>query len=236
MPENGPNGQTLSGWTLVFDLDGTLVETAPDLLAALNHVLAIENQPPVVLRDVRPMIGHGAKAMIREGLSRRANRLDPGAMDHTVEWLWPHFMAYYTAHIADHSHPFPGVIAQLQLAKRAGATLAVCTNKTQILADCVLSALGMSDHFAAIVGADVVPSRKPDGDHIVRTIKAAGGDPRRAVMIGDSRTDERAALDAGLPFVFVTFGYEIAPVSDITADAVIAHYDALSSALASIVS
>ncbi|MEM7766614.1 MAG: HAD-IA family hydrolase [Pseudomonadota bacterium] len=232
MPDKPLTGQTLSGWTIVFDLDGTLVETAPDLLGALNHVLAYEALAPVSLPAIRTMIGHGAKAMIREGL--RQNGV--AVTEATVERLWPLFIDYYHSHIADFSQPFDGVVDVLSDLQADGAILAVCTNKTQALSDRLLAALDLISGFQAVVGADSVPNKKPDGDHILRTVTQAGGIPSRAIMVGDSRTDERAALDAGLPFMFVTFGYEPAPPGEIEAAATINHFSEFWSALSGLVS
>ena len=229
------SGQTLSGWTIVFDLDGTLVETAPDLLAALNHVLALENCPPVALEDVRTMIGHGAKAMIRQGLTLARSDASEASIEARIDALWPEFIAFYERNIAVESHPFPGLVTLLNDLKAAGATLAVCTNKTQRLSDQLLDALELSSLFSAIVGADSVPSKKPDGDHILQTIARAGGSADHAIMVGDSRTDERAAQHAGLPFIFVTFGYEATAAEQITAAAVIDTYSAFQSAITALV-
>ncbi|MEM0986976.1 MAG: HAD hydrolase-like protein [Pseudomonadota bacterium] len=229
-------GQTLSkinldGWTIVFDLDGTLVETAPDLLNALNHVLGKAGYPPVGLDDMRTMIGRGAKVMIQQGLDAHGAASDVAKMGK----LWEQFLDFYRSNIAVESYPYPGLLPVLEMLKRSGARLAVCTNKTQSLTDALLAALDLSTFFDGVIGADSVPSKKPDGDHILRTITATGGDPSRAIMVGDSRTDERAALDAGLPFIFVTFGYEETLPSEIAANAVINHYSEFAEALGAIV-
>lgn len=194
----------LTGWTIAIDLDGTLVDTAPDLLAALNHVLSAENLAEVPLSDIRAMVGHGAKAMIREGFRWNAAELDESELN---QKLWPKFLDYYTAHICDHSVPFPGTLGALDELAGLGASLAVCTNKTQMLAERVLDALDISDRFVAIVGADRASQKKPNAAHLLETITAAGGRRSRALLIGDSDTDERAAQHAELPFIFVTFGY-----------------------------
>lgn len=217
----------LAGWTIVFDLDGTLVETAPDLLAALNHVLASEGLGPVKLDAIREMIGHGAKAMIRQGASSQGANLS----DEQVDALWIEFLSYYAAHIAVGSHAFEGVTDALITLQDKGATLCVCTNKTQALSDQLLSALMLDGFFASIIGADSVPDRKPNGGHILRTIIAAGGSDNRAIMVGDSRTDERAARNAGLPFIFVPFGYEAESSDQIGADAVVTHFTDLVSTI-----
>ncbi len=232
MPDNPHDGQILSGWTLVFDLDGTLVETAPDLLAALNHVLEGEGLAPVSLADIRTMIGQGAKAMIRKGLAANGVTADDGRIDA----LWQVFLAHYRDHIADNSAPFDGVPELLPRLRAAGARLAVCTNKTQALSERLLGTLDLTRHFDALAGADSVPRKKPDGDHIRHAILAAGGEPDRAIMIGDSRTDERAALDAGLPFLFVTFGYEPEDPARIAAAAAINTYSELFPAIRDIIS
>ena len=221
-----------NGWTIVFDLDGTLVNTAPDLLRALNHVLEQIALNPVDLDTIATMIGEGAKAMIRKGVASQGAALTEDA----VETHFQAFLAYYADNIAVGSHPFEGAVAALDHLRDEGAVLAVCTNKTQALSDRLLAALGIADRFKCVVGADSVPQRKPNGDHILLTINAAGGIPARAIMVGDSRTDERAARNAGLPFVFVPFGYEAETVDQIGADAVVYHYSELSSVLSDLVS
>lgn len=215
------------GWTIVFDLDGTLVNTAPDLLEALNHVLTRAGLTPIPLDTIETMIGHGARAMIVKGL--QANGVTPSEED--LDALLDQFLEYYAANIADHSHPFDGAVDALRALSGLGATLAVCTNKKQALTDQLLNELGLTEHFAAIVGADSVPNRKPDGDHILRTISAANGTAGQSVMVGDSRTDERAARNAGLPFIFVPFGYEEETPEQLRPDIVLEHYSELVSAL-----
>lgn len=215
------------GWTILFDLDGTLVDTAPDLLGALNHVLTDMALAPVSLDAVAEMIGHGARAMIETGLKTQGAVLSATEMDAAFE----RFIAYYVDHIADHSRPFEGAVEALAALREAGATLTVCTNKRQDLSERLIGALGLSHQFDVIFGADRATNRKPHADHVFETLAAAGGDPARALFVGDSRTDERAARNAGLPFVFVTFGYEAETMEDIAADVAISHYTQLVSAL-----
>ena len=193
-----------SGWTLVFDLDGTLVDTAPDLHAALNHTLASKQLGPVSLDSIRMMIGDGAKALIRKGLQHHDVAVDQQEID---TQLWPLFPAHYRTKLTQLSRPFEGVLTTLGELKTAGATLAVCTNKAQHLAEPILQALGMAHYFTTIVGGDALAVKKPDGEHILETIRQSDGKPSRAIMVGDSQTDEKAARNAGLPFVFVSFGY-----------------------------
>lgn len=194
----------LAGWTIVIDLDGTLVETAPDLHGALNHVLAQQGLSPIPLADIRPMIGDGAKALIRKGLDYNDIVLDEAHIEAT---LLPAFLAHYQANITRLSHLYEGAPEALSALQDRQATLAICTNKAQALAEQVLQALGIRDRFAAIVGGDRAKSKKPEGAHILETVALANGDADRAIMIGDSQTDERAAYHAELPFIMVTFGY-----------------------------
>ncbi len=215
------------GWTIVFDLDGTLVDTAPDLLEALNHVLREEGLKPVDLSTIATMIGHGAKAMIVRGMAAQGAEPDDDRMDA----LFEQFLAYYEDHIAVGSRPFENALDALDLLINEGAILAVCTNKRQRATDRLLGELQISEKFAAIVGADSVPDRKPHGDHILLTVDRAGGDRSRAIMVGDSRTDERAARNAGLPFIFVPFGYETETAVEIDPDEVVSNYSKLVPAL-----
>ncbi|MEO0549364.1 MAG: HAD hydrolase-like protein [Pseudomonadota bacterium] len=197
-------GTTFQDWTLVFDLDGTLVETAPDLHAALNHTLTLKGLKPVSIETIRMMIGDGAKALIRKGLEWNRSSIDEAEID---EVLWPAFLDHYIANICRLSRPFEGALPTLEHLRAEGASLAVCTNKAQDLAERVLTGLSMADLFVATLGGDTAPSKKPDGAHIIDTVAKAGGNPAKTIMVGDSHTDERAARDAELPFVFVTFGY-----------------------------
>lgn len=218
---------SFEGWTVLFDLDGTLVDTAPDLLGALNHVLGGLRLEPVPLSAVAEMIGHGARAMIETGVRTRGAVLNAADMDEAFE----RFIAHYVANIAVHSRPFEGAVAALDELKAQGALLTVCTNKRQDLSEQLIGALGLTSRFDLIVGADQVSNRKPHADHPLETIRRAGGVPEQSLFVGDSRTDERAARNAGLPFVFVTFGYEAEPPEAIGADVTISHYDQLVPAL-----
>ena len=217
-----------TGWTLVFDLDGTLVETAPDLHAALNHALASKGLGPVPLQAIRAMIGEGAKAMIRKGLVWHGQTIDEGSIDQN---LWPLFMANYLENICRHSHAYDHAVATLEKLKAAGANLAVCTNKPQNLAEEVLRGLSLDHFFSATLGGDMAKSKKPDGSHIRETITLAYGDPAKAIMIGDSSIDERAARDAQLPFVFVTFGYGEMSGEPFTSLRVVNHWTEMEMAL-----
>lgn len=218
--------------TIVFDLDGTLIDTAPDLVDTLNVVFAREGLPPVPYEPARAMIGGGARAMIARGLEIGGRVLDPKK----VESLFVDFIAHYTDHIADRSRPFPGLIDALDDLTARGCRLAVCTNKLERLSLSLLRALKLDERFATICGQDTFGVQKPDPEVLRRTIAAAGGDPRRAIMIGDSVTDIRTARAAGVPVIAVDFGYTERPIGEYGPDCIISHYSQLPGAIAAIIS
>ncbi|MGX1305879.1 phosphoglycolate phosphatase [Amorphus suaedae] len=213
--------------TLVFDLDGTLVETAPDLTAALNTVLAIEGLPRADPIRARNAIGHGARAMIHRALTDISEPADDARLDR----LLAEFLDYYVEHIADESHVFPGVLEALDRLGADGWQFAVCTNKRAPLANKLLDALDLSRRFQVIAGPDTYGMAKPDPAHLLRTIEAAGGDAARAIMVGDSRTDVDTARAASVPVIGVDFGYTDTPMAEIGPDVVISHYDAFEAAV-----
>jgi len=221
----------MQNWTFVFDLDGTLIDTAPDLAAATNHVLSRFSLSPVDENEIRPFVGQGALKMIEKALASHGKHV---SQDELFD-LFEVFIAYYAAHIADASRPYPGIIAALDRLGRDGAKLAVCTNKIESLARQLLDALGMTRHFDAITGRDSLGAYKPDPKHLTGTIALANGDAGRAAMIGDSETDIATAKAAGIPVVAVNFGYSIEPVAIYGPDVVIGHFDELEPALARIV-
>jgi phosphoglycolate phosphatase len=217
--------------TIVFDLDGTLVDTAPDLVAATNHALSDLGLPPLSAAVLRPQIGFGARRMIIEGL-----RITGTALPETeVDRLLARFLLYYEANIAAESRPFPGAVPVLERLRDAGARLAVCTNKRESLSRALLAALGLADHFAALAGRDTFPSSKPDPGHLLGTIALAGGAARQAVMIGDTRIDVATAKAASVPVVACAFGYSDVAVDELGADAVIRHFDELEDAISRLV-
>lgn len=218
---------------LVFDLDGTLAETAGDLIATLNVILAREGLGPVALADGRKMVGAGARALIQAGFERGGRRISADAL----EELFDDFIAHYEANIANESHLFDGVEQALDTFAGDGWLTAVCTNKIETPSRHLLRALGVEHRFAAICGQDTFRdgSRmicKPDPRALLMTIGKAGGDPGAAVMVGDSRTDIDTAKAAGIPVVAVDFGYTDRHVSEFGPDAVISHFDELAEAVA----
>ena len=213
--------------TVVFDLDGTLVDTAPDLIETLNVVFARQGLPPVDYAAARAMIGGGARKMIEGGLAFQGRPSSGGAVDR----MFADFIAYYSAHIADRSQPFPGLEAALDHLAADGCRFAVCTNKLEGLSRLLLHTLGLTRRFAAICGQDTFRIQKPDPEILRRTIQAAGGEPRRAVMVGDSGTDIATARAAGIPVVAVDFGYSETPIAELGADRLISHFDELAAAV-----
>ncbi len=213
--------------TIVFDLDGTLVETAPDLIRATNHVLTRVGLEPVAPASIRPSISFGGRAMIVRALEvRGANHTEA-----EIDGLLEHFLAHYAENIAVESHPFPGLEAALDRLAAEGARLAVCTNKREGMSRLLLETLGLADRFAALAGRDTFPVYKPHPDHLTGAIRLAGGDPRHAVMIGDSDTDLKTARAAGVPVIGVPFGYTDIPMHELGPDALIEHYDHLYDAI-----
>jgi phosphoglycolate phosphatase len=209
----------------VFDLDGTLVDTAPDLVATLNVILAREGLPPVAYDAARNMVGGGARVMIERGLAAQAGqaRVSDGRKLATpiVDKLVKDFIEYYAAHIADRSRPFPGLEAALDQLEAGGCRLAVCTNKLEWLAVRLLDALGLSKRFIAICGGDTFGMQKPDPELLRRTIGHCGGLIEQTVMIGDSISDIAMAKAAGVPVIAVAYGYTETPVAGLGPDRVI---------------
>lgn len=213
--------------TIVFDLDGTLVDTAPDLMGALNHVLVEEGRAPLPLDMVRQVVGQGAAVMIERGLERTGGPLPADRR----QAMFHRFIAHYGDHIAVASRPFDGVREALQRFHDQGHRQAVCTNKPEALSKRLLSALSLDAYFAAVLGGDTLAVRKPDPTHLIETVRRAGGHPAHAVMVGDSHADVRAAKAAQIPVVAVSFGYTDIPARDLGADIVIDHFDALPDAV-----
>jgi phosphoglycolate phosphatase len=191
--------------TIVFDLDGTLVNTAPDLINALNDVLTRHGHAAVTAEAVRASVGLGARVMIEEALRRS------GVTD-DVDGMLAEFLIHYEANIARESRPFPGAVAALEALASGGARLAVRTNKREYLSRRLLQALEPEGYFSAIAGPDTFAVAKPDPGHLTGVIALAGGTPSRAVMVGDSAVDVRTAKAASVPVILVSFGYAASPL------------------------
>src|SRR5690242_17782241 len=205
--------------TIVFDLDGTLVETAPDLITALNFVLDREGLRPIPLQAGRNMIGAGARKMLERGLEAEGRVMTMKELDRmTVD-----FIDYYAEHIADASRPFEGLERALDDLTASGCRLAVCTNKLEWLAKRLLDQLGLSQRFAAICGADTFGVAKPDPTILKQTVARARGELSSTIMVGDAGTDIGVARRAGVPVIGVSFGYTDVPIAELKPDRLI-HY------------
>lgn len=206
--------------TLVLDLDGTLVDTAPDLARATNYVMRSIGAPEAPVDVIRATVSHGARAMIVHALALAGRSMS----DPEVDKLLERFLAYYSDNIAVDSRPFPDVIEVLTGLAKRGTKLAVCTNKREGLSRKLLKELKMDRLFNAIVGRDTLPVYKPDPGHLIGTIILADGNLDRAIMVGDSETDVVTARRAGIPCIGVTFGYTNAPVASFGPEGLIDHY------------
>ncbi|MFI4965743.1 MAG: phosphoglycolate phosphatase [Caulobacterales bacterium] len=222
-PEEG-----LRGAVIAFDLDGTLVDTAPDLVGTLNAILAEEGLSPLAMAHARDLIGHGARRLLERGYQAAGAPLPAERMPE----LFDRFLAHYLAHIADQSRPFPGAVAAVEALRAKGARVALCTNKPTGLANALLAALGIGQLFDAVVGPDAAPAAKPDPRHLQAAVAAAGGSLSRAVMVGDAATDAGAARAAKVPLILVSFGYSETPAAELDPDILIDHFDQLPAACA----
>jgi len=212
---------------LVFDLDGTLVDSAPDLIGTLNTVFASEGLPPVPYDIARNLVGGGARSLIERSLRAEGRKLATAEVDRLVK----EFIAHYASHIADRSRAFPSLESALDELGAGGCRLAVCTNKLEWLSVRLLDALGLSKRFVAICGADTFGLQKPHPDLLRRTIARAGGEPGHAVMVGDSISDIATARAAGVPVVAVDYGYTETPVDEFVPERVISALGELPSAV-----
>jgi phosphoglycolate phosphatase len=213
--------------TIVFDLDGTLIDTAPDLIHTLNLIFAQEGLPAVPYADARNLIGGGAKVMIERALAAERQNATEAELDR----LYAAFIAYYAEHIADRSRPFPQLERALDDLSAAGHKLAVCTNKLEWLSLRLLKALNLTQRFAAICGPDTFGVQKPDPEIFRRTVRRAGGEPGRAIMIGDSKTDIHTARAARVPVIAVDFGYTDVPIASLQPDRIISSFSDLPAAI-----
>lgn len=220
----------LNGATIAFDLDGTLVDSAPDLIGAVNATLISEGFDPLAYEEARPFISRGARWLLQRGLEN-AGMHEPVA--HTAV-LFRYFLDYYSAHIADESLPFPGAVDALTHLKEAGAKLVVCTNKPTDLSRSLLIKLGMAELFDGVVGIDAVTAAKPNAAHLIEAVNAVGGDLARTVMVGDADTDAGAARAAGTSLILVDFGYTEIPAIELAPDVLLHHFDELVDACATL--
>ena len=216
--------------TIVFDLDGTLVDNAPDLVNALNFVLGREGLPAIPPASARNMIGAGARRMIERGLELE----DRTTSVADITRLTGDFVDHYAAHIADESRPFEGLEGALDVLAANGFRFAVCTNKLEWLSKLLLDRLGLSGRFAAICGADTFGVSKPDPAILQQTVARAGGELASSIMVGDAGPDIGVARRAGIPVIGVAFGYTEVPIADLKPDRLINHMRELPAAVESL--
>lgn len=213
----------LTATTIVFDLDGTLIDTAPDLVESLNHTIAARNLEPVSYEDLTHLVGQGARVMIQRAFALRGAPLS----EDEIAALLDRFIEHYEAGMPGKSRLYPGLLDSLNRLKAAGYILAVCTNKMERLAVPLLNRLALTDYFAAIAGGDTFAFRKPDPAHILATVERAGGTSNKVLMIGDSINDILAARNGGIPSIAVPFGYSDVAVEELGASHIISHFDEL---------
>ena len=208
----------------IFDLDGTLADTAEDLLNAANAALAPHGLPTLVLAEDRPWSGRGGRSMIRRSLERAGRDPDSAEAVALTDALYLELIEAYAARVAIHTRLYDGVGDCLDRLEAAGWRLGVCTNKPERLALAVLRELGLLDRFAAVVGADTLPVRKPHPEHFFETCRRIGAQPARSVMLGDTRTDLDTARAAGVPCILVRFGFAAEPLEELGPEAIVAHF------------
>jgi len=208
---------------LLFDLDGTLLDTAPDLYATLNHCLSVADRPSVTLESVKHMVGQGARVLLERGLTATGGMLEEQAYEDLVQV----FFDYYGDHLSDHSVPYPGMMDVISTLQDNGNSLAICTNKPYGFAKQVVTDYGLDPYFPVLTGGDSFEVKKPHPGHIEKTLDLMPLKSGTAVMIGDTHNDIDAARAAGIPSIAVTFGYSDIPASELGADFVIDHFDEL---------
>ncbi|MEM7776491.1 MAG: HAD family hydrolase [Pseudomonadota bacterium] len=210
-----------TGLTVAFDLDGTLIDTAPDLIATAQAVIAKRGLGPVPEDVIQPLISFGSRRMLEAAFAHHGVITTSAEIDR----LFTAFLQHYRDNIAVHSQPYPKLRNVLEHLKREGAAIAVCTNKLESPSRLLLDALNLTSAFAFIAGRDTFPVHKPDPGHLIGAIEQAGGIRTQAVMVGDSDVDVSTAKAAGVPVIGVTFGYTPVSVRELGCDAVIDHYD-----------
>jgi phosphoglycolate phosphatase len=214
--------------TIVFDLDGTLVDTAGDLAAATNQALEPIGRRPVTVAEVRGMIGGGFPNLIDQGLRATGGPLEGDAFDEAVATG----RAYYTAHVADLTRPNHGVQEALAAFARQGVKMGVCTNKPAAASQAILDQLGLAEYLPVLVGGDTLPVMKPDPAMIMAVLDRLDSDVADAVLVGDSETDVALARGAGVPVILVRGGYTLAPAETLGADVVVDNFTEISAAIA----
>lgn len=209
--------------TIVFDLDGTLIDTAPDILGTLDDILTREGIPLLPHDEAIAFIGIGSRAMLERALVKAGHV----STSERVDNLFADFHAHYATRLAVNSRPFPGAVKALFALQEQGHRLAICTNKMERHSLSLIEQIGLAHFFNAICGRDTFEFCKPDGRHISATVQRAGGKASHAIMIGDTITDFNAARNAGVPSIGVRFGYSETPIDSLGATEIIENFDEL---------
>ncbi|HUS54076.1 MAG TPA: HAD-IA family hydrolase [Thermohalobaculum sp.] len=215
----------------IFDLDGTLADTAADLLSAANAVLTPLGLPKLELARDKSFAGRGGRSMIRRSLSMCKIPPEDAEADMIAADLYPGLLRAYEGRLAEETRLYNGVVDCLDVLEATGWRLGVCTNKPERLAVMLLDRLGVLNRFGAVLGADSLPIRKPDPEHLFETARRSGARPDLCVMLGDTQTDLLTARAAGVPCVLTSFGFADGPVNDLTPDAVVDHFDEIAAVL-----
>jgi phosphoglycolate phosphatase len=216
-------GRSMANITAVFDLDGTVADTAADLIVAANAALASEGLGPASAAAIKKGVGYGAKAMLQSAIASLGQESEAEQLSR----LSIRLVAYYEENIATNTRLFPGFGEAAANLRGAGVKLALCTNKRERLTQRLLSALGIGSLFDAMACGDTFPFHKPDPRHITGVVRLAGGELSAAIMVGDSEADIAAARGAGIPVIATAFGYAAVPAGELGADAVMHHYEEL---------
>jgi phosphoglycolate phosphatase len=222
-----PGGGDGKPGALLLDLDGTLVDSAPDLAGALNQLRAEQGLSALALDEVKAMVGDGVAKLVERGLPPAAATADP-------DRLVGRYVELYHARQTALTRPFPGVVETLRALNTAGWRLAVCTNKPEAASREILAAFGLDGLFAAVGGGDSFAERKPAAGHLLATLARMAAEPSSAVMVGDSPNDVLSARKAGLPVIVVGYGYSRVPPAELGADALIERFAELPAALAAL--
>jgi phosphoglycolate phosphatase len=212
---------------VVFDLDGTLIDSAPDITSAVNRLLTVYGRPPISVAQVRGMVGDGAPILLARAFAASGAPLDPDAAPE----IYATFLDVYERQSASPDSIFPGVPETLDALLARGLRLGLCTNKPERVTIEVLDQLNLARFFGSVAGGDTLPVRKPDGGHVAWVVEKLGAGPDGAVMVGDNHNDIAAARGAGVPVIAVSYGYPHTPVAELGADAVIDHFSELPAAL-----
>lgn len=211
------------GYCVLFDLDGTLLDTAPGLVETMNVLLAREGRPGMSLEALRPLVSHGAKAIISHAMAQTG----PAADAAKVDALFEAFISHYRATMTEASTPYPGLRNCLDVLTARGLRLGICTNRIEASARELMKALGLDQYFIAVTGQDTYDAAKPDPTPVLETLKQMGGTSGQAMFVGDSEIDVAAARAAGLPVIVTSFGYGGMAADQLGADQVFDHYDDL---------